>query len=67
MSTNTETPPITVTVEKLAEAFELWNNGFRATSSRRLTYEECDAIKVSEQSGQCGAGFYQLLVHVGAR
>ena len=57
---NTGTP-ITVTMEQMAQAFEAWENGFRAAPEKFLTAAECAALNVSEVSADRAAYFRELL------
>jgi hypothetical protein len=57
-----ETEKLTVTLEQMAQAFEAWENGFRADPSKFLTYEECAALNVSTMSADRAAYFRELLI-----
>lgn len=46
---------------QLAEAFEDWENGFRADPSRFMTAEQCADAKVSELSASRAAYLLSLL------
>lgn len=64
MTTDTNTTsaaPMTVTLEQMAQAFEAWENGFRAEPSKYLTAEECAAANVSALSADRAAYFRELL------
>lgn len=62
MSTETTTAsPVTVTMEQMAQAFEAWENGFRAEPSKYLTAQECAAANVSTLSADRAAYFHELL------
>jgi hypothetical protein len=50
-----------VTLASMAQAFEAWENGFRADPSKYLTAEECAAANVSQLSADRAAYFYELL------
>ncbi len=52
---------LTVTLEQMAQAFEAWENGFRAEPSNYLTAEECAAANVSALSADRAAYFRELL------
>jgi len=52
---------ITVTLQTMAQAFEAWENGFRAEPSKYLTAEECAAANVSALSADRAAYFRELL------
>lgn len=52
---------VSATIGQLAEAFEAWENGFRAEPSRFMTAEECAASQVSELSASRAAYFMELL------
>ena len=52
---------MTVTLEQMAQAFEAWENGFRAEPSKYLTAEECAAANVSTLSAARAAYFRELL------
>jgi hypothetical protein len=52
---------MTVTLEQMAQAFEAWENGFRAEPSKYLTAEECAAANVSALSADRAAYFRELL------
>lgn len=60
--TNTAAAPMIVTLEQMAQAFEAWENGFRAEPSKYLTAEECAAANVSTLSADRAAYFRELLV-----
>lgn len=53
-----------VSIEQLAKAFELWENGFRADPSKFLTPEETAAAEVSKLSADRAAYFNELLAQV---
>lgn len=55
---------ITVTLEQMAQAFEAWENGYRAEPSKYLTAEECAAANVSALSADRAAYFRELLAAV---
>lgn len=61
MSTDTNNQPMTVTLTQMAQAFEAWENGFRADPSKYLTVEECAAANVSTLSADRAAYFSALL------
>lgn len=61
MTTDTNSQPMNVTLERMAQAFEAWENGFRAEPSKYLTAEECAAANVSELSADRAAYFRELL------
>ena len=62
MTADTNTAaPMTVTLEQMAQAFEAWENGFRAEPSKYLTAEECAASNVSTLSADRAAYFRELL------
>lgn len=52
---------MTVRLEQMAQAFEAWENGFRAEPSKYLTPEECAAANVSTLSADRAAYFRELL------
>jgi hypothetical protein len=52
---------LSVTLEQMAQAFEAWENGFRAEPSKYLTAEECAAANVSALSADRAAYFRELL------
>jgi hypothetical protein len=52
---------MTVTLEQMAQAFEAWENGFRAEPSKYMTAEECAAANVSTLSADRAAYFRELL------
>lgn len=54
-----------VSIEQLAKAFELWENGFRADPSKFLTPEETAAAEVSQLSADRAAYLSELLSQVG--
>ena len=53
--------PMSVTLEQMAQAFEAWENGFRAEPSKYLTAEECAAANVSALPADRAAYFRELL------
>ena len=53
-----------LTLTQMAQAFEAWENGFRAAPSEYMTAEECAAAQVSELSAQRAAFFAELLAAV---
>jgi hypothetical protein len=57
-----ETETLTVTLGQMAQAFEAWENGFRAEPSKFLTHEECAALDVSTVSADRAAYFRELLI-----
>lgn len=61
MKTDTNSQPMTVTLEQMAQAFEAWENGFRADPTKFLTAEECAAANVSTLSADRAAYFRELL------
>jgi len=61
MTTETNSLPMTVTLEQLAQAFEAWENGYRAEPSKFLTAEECATAEVSTLSADRAAYFHELL------
>jgi hypothetical protein len=64
MTTETNTTraaPMSVTLEQMAQAFEAWENGFRAAPERFLTTEECAALNVSTLSADRASYFRGLL------
>lgn len=52
---------VPVTLERLAEAFEAWEIGFRCTPSQYLSHEECAAMDVSQVSAERAAYLLELL------
>lgn len=52
---------ITVSLKQMAQAFEAWENGFRADPTKFLTAEETAALGVSEVSADRAAYFHELL------
>lgn len=61
MTTDTNSQPMPVTLEQMAQAFEAWEKGFRAEPSNYMTAEECAAANVSALSANRAAYFYELL------
>lgn len=62
MSTSNDSQPMTVTLEQMAQAFEAWENGYRADPTNFLTAEECAASNVSTLSADRAAYFRELLI-----
>jgi hypothetical protein len=54
-----------IKLEKLAKAFELWENSYRANPNKYLTAEVCARLKVSEISADRAEYFQELLDMVG--
>jgi len=52
---------LTVTVQQMAQAFEAWENGYRATPGEYMTPEQCAQAQVSELSANRASYFAQLL------
>lgn len=48
-------------LRQLAEAFEAWENGFRAEPTKFMTADECAAAQVSDLSASRAAYFMELL------
>ncbi len=64
MSTDTTTPAAVhgeITRDRLARAFERWEQGWRATPSAFRSEAECLALGVSEVSAERADYFFALL------
>jgi len=57
---------VTVTIHQLAQAFEAWENGFRADPSKYMTTEECAAANVSTISADRAAYLMGLIEAIAA-
>jgi hypothetical protein len=61
MTTDNNHQPMTVSLEQMAQAFEAWENGFRADPTKYLSAAECAAANVSELSADRAAYLCELL------
>ena len=61
---STDPTQITVTLGQMAQAFEAWEDGFRAMPENFLTHEQCALVGVSELSANRAEHFYSLLTQV---
>lgn len=59
-----ENPVNAPTIEQLAKAFELWENGYRAEPQTFRSPEECAALGVSQLSAERATYFAELLKQV---
>lgn len=57
-----EAEKLSVTLEQVAQAFEAWENGFRADPAKFLTAEECAALNVSTLAADRASYFRELLI-----
>jgi len=52
------------TLQHLAKAFQLWEEGFRAQPEQFLTYEECATGNIDELSAGRAEYFLELLTQI---
>lgn len=55
---------VSATLSDIAQAFEAWENGFRADPTKFMTADECAAAQVSAMSASRAAHFWQLLLAI---
>lgn len=56
-----QTEPVKLTMEKAAQAFEMWETSFRKNPSQFLTEEESRASAVADYGLACAIHFMALL------